>query len=113
LQHPQLAVEPRQQIVTFEGCTQADTPAACANISGDAGIFTAQIFDNTGQFLFGEGANGGPISLSQQVAKFFLGVNDPLGQNWTGAPSSPEIFDLYGNWSNLYGHGPEGGNVVR
>src|SRR5262249_11447819 len=80
--HAQAAVAPspkqQRQIVSFEGCSQADTPAACANIPGDPGIFTAQIFDNAGQFLFGEGVNGGPISLSQQVAQFFLGVNDPL-----------------------------------
>jgi hypothetical protein len=93
--------------VSFEGCSQADTPAACANIPGDAGIFTAQIFDNAGQFLFGEGVNGGPISLSQQVAQFFLGVNDPLGQNPTGAPFSSQIFDLYGKWGELHGHGPK------
>jgi len=93
----------QQQIVTFEGCTRANTPALCANTPADAGVFTAQIFDDTGQFLFSGGANGGPISLSQQVAKFFIGANDPLGQNPTGAPFSPEIFDLYRNWANLHG----------
>jgi cytochrome c peroxidase len=97
----------QQQIVTFEGCTQADTPELCANTPTGAGVFTAQIFDDTGQFLFSNGANGGPISLSQQVAKFFLGINDPLGQNPTGAPFSPEIFDLYGNWGTLRGHSPK------
>jgi cytochrome c peroxidase len=99
--------EQQQQIVTFEGCTQADTPALCANTPAGTGIFTAQIFDDDAQFLFSNGANGGPISLSQQAAKFFLGVNDPLGQNPTGAAFSPEIFDLYSNWSNRRGHTPK------
>ena len=101
LGHAQGAAAPspqqQQQIVTFEGCTQANSPVQCANTPADAGIFTAQIFDDTGQFLFSNGANGGPISLAQQVAKFFIGINDPLGQNPMGAPFSPEIFDLYGD----------------
>jgi cytochrome c peroxidase len=97
----------QQQIVTFEGCTQADTPAPCAYTATDTGIFTAQIFDNGGLDLTSKGANGGPVSLFQQSAKFFLGVNDPLGQNPTGAPFSAEIFDLYSNWGNLDGRGPK------
>jgi cytochrome c peroxidase len=111
LGHAQGAAAPtdaqQQQIVTFEGCTQADTPTLCANTPAGAGIFTAQIFDDAGQFLFSNGANGGPISLSQQVAKFFIGVNDPLGQNPTGAPFSPEIFDLYSNWGDLHERSPK------
>jgi hypothetical protein len=99
--------EQQQQIVTFEGCTQAADPALCAETPAGAGVFTAQIFDDAGQFLFGNGANGGPISLSQQLAKFFIGVNDPLGQNPTGAPFNPEVFALYGNWGNLHGHSPK------
>src|ERR1700732_3493578 len=34
-------------------------------------------------------------------------LNDPLGQNPTGAPFSADIFDLYGNWGNLHGHSPK------
>ena len=97
----------QQQIVSFEGCTQADTRALCANTPAGAGVFTAQIFDDAGEFLFSNGANGGPISLPQQVANFFIGVNDPLGLNPTGAPFSSEIFDLYSNWSNLHGRSPK------
>ena len=97
----------QQQIVTFEGCTRANTKELCAETPAGAGVFTAQIFDDAGRFLFSKGANGGPISLSQQVAKFFIGVNDPLGQNPTGAPFSADIFDLYGNWGNLHGHSPK------
>ena len=108
LGHAQAAVAPspeqQQQIVTFEGCTGAATPDLCASTPAGAGVFTAQIFDDTALDLFRNGANGGAISLSQQVAKFFIGINDPFGQNPTGAPFSPEIFDLYGQWANLHGH---------
>jgi cytochrome c peroxidase len=33
----------QQQIVTFEGCTTADTPSLCANTPANAGVFTAQM----------------------------------------------------------------------
>jgi hypothetical protein len=98
----------QQQIVSFEGCTQALTPSLCANTPAGAGIFSAQIFDDAGLSLSSKGANGGPISLSRQLAKFFIGVNDPLGQNPTGAPFTAEIFDLYAKWSDRHGHGSEG-----
>jgi cytochrome c peroxidase len=98
----------QQQIVTFEGCTHAFTPAPCAGTPDVAGLFTAQIFDDAGKYLTDGGANGGPISLSRQLAKFFIGVNDPLGQNPTGAPFTAEIFDLYAKWRDWNGHGSEG-----
>jgi hypothetical protein len=97
----------QRQIVTFEGCTQANTPALCTNIPASAGIFTAQIYDNPGQLLYGHETNGGPVSLSQQMPRIFLGINDPLGQNPTGASFSPEIFSLYSNWNYLRGHTPK------
>jgi hypothetical protein len=108
LGHAQAVAAPtaqqQQQIVTFEGCTQALDPVLCGETPAGAGVFAAQIFDDAGQFLFGGGAKGGPVSLSQQVAKFFIGVNDPFGQNPTGAAFSPKVFDLYSNWGILPGH---------
>jgi cytochrome c peroxidase len=99
--HAQGAVAPtaaqQQQIVSFEGCTQALTPTLCASIPA-GGVFTAQISDDTGINLSGTGGNGGPVSLSKELAKFFIGINDPLGLNPTGAPFNPRIFDLYSNW---------------
>jgi cytochrome c peroxidase len=111
LGHAQGTVKPtpeqQQQIVSFEGCTQALTPELCATTPAAAGVFTAQIFDETGINLSAAGGNGGPIALSQQLAKFFIGVNDPLGQNPTGKPFNPKIFDLYSNWSGLRGDDPK------
>ena len=109
LGHAQGAAAPsaaqQEQIVTFEGCTQADTPSLCTNIPAGSGLSTAQIFDDAGKYL--SDANGGPIALSDQLPKFFIGVNDPLGQNPTGASFTPEIFDLYGDWGNLRSHDSE------
>ena len=95
----------QQQIVSFEGCMSAADPTLCANTPGGSGVFTAQIFDDVGIYLAGRGANGGPIALSKQLAKFFIGINDPLGQNPTGAPFNPQIFDLYSDWGTHYGTG--------
>ena len=111
LGHAQATTAPtekqQQQIVTFEGCTQALDPALCAKTPAGAGLFTAQIFDDAGQFLFSRGATGGPVSLPQQVAKFFIGVNDPFGQNPNGAPFNPEVFDLYRNRGGVHGRSPK------
>jgi hypothetical protein len=60
-------------------------------------IFTAQVFDKDAGILFADGATGGPITLSQQ--NFFIGINDPLGLNPTGAGFSPNIFDLFNAWA--------------
>jgi hypothetical protein len=40
--------EQLQQIVSFEGCTQALTPDLCANTPATAGVFAAQISDDAG-----------------------------------------------------------------
>jgi cytochrome c peroxidase len=74
LGHTQGAVPPsaeqQQQIVTFEGCTRANTPALCADTPAGTRIFSAQIFDDAGLDLSSNGAEGGPIALSRQVAEF-------------------------------------------
>jgi hypothetical protein len=111
LGHAQAAAAPTaeqvQQIVTFEGCMQTSDPATPCPKTPVTGTFTAQIFDDAGQFLFGQGANGGPVALSRQVATFFFGINDPFGQNPTGAAFNPEVFDIYSNWGTLHGRSPK------
>jgi hypothetical protein len=61
-------------------------------------LFTAQVLDKRAGVLFIDGANGGPIALSQQA--FFLGINDPLGGNPTGAAFDENIFNLFSAWAN-------------
>lgn len=92
LGHAQADIAPsalqKQQIVDFE-----------------SGIFTAQISDNKAGLLNSTGATGGPDALQKQLAAFFIGVNDPLGQNPTGAPFTPEVFNLYPAWISVGGSG--------
>ena len=88
----------QQQIVNFEN-----------------GVFTAQILDNAAKNLDADGATGGPVALQGQLAGFFIGINDPLGQNPTGTPFTPNVFNLFQAWSNLSGGGvnKDRGSVAR
>jgi cytochrome c peroxidase len=82
----------------------APSPAQQTEIVAfETGIFTAQVFDNKARTLHEDGALGGPVALSLQLGKFFIGVNDPLGLNPTGVPFNPNIFDVYRPWLGLFG----------
>jgi hypothetical protein len=72
----------RRQIVEFE-----------------MGLSTAQARDNSGGHLGAQGATGGPISLSAEP--FFIGINDPVGLNPTGAAFNPEVFTIFKAWGAL------------
>ncbi len=74
-------------------------------VAFESGVFTAQMFDNQAGDLKADGANGGPVALSTELAKFFGGINDPVGLNPTNAPFDPDIFDLYTSpmWQGLQG----------
>ena len=65
-------------------------------VSFEMGLFTAQATDNAVGALHARGATGGPAALSQQT--FFLGINDPLGGNPTGAAFDSRVFSLFDRW---------------
>jgi cytochrome c peroxidase len=96
-----------QSIDATLGHAQAEQPPTSSQqgqiVDFETGIFTAQIFDNQAHDLHADGANGGPLALPQQLAEFFVGTNDPVGLNPTGAPFDPDIFDLYTSpmWQGL------------
>lgn len=76
------------------------TPTQVAQIVGfELGLYTAQFVDNEAGSLEDNGATGGPVALSRQP--FFIGINDPLGQNPSGLPFNPEAFTLYAAWERL------------
>ncbi|MGH7032181.1 MAG: hypothetical protein ACREFL_00450 [Stellaceae bacterium] len=70
----------------------------------ESGIFNAQILDRKAGYLDKSGASGGPIALSQLLAGFFIGINDPFGLNPSHAPFTSFVFDLYDPWASLPGH---------
>jgi cytochrome c peroxidase len=98
----------QQSIDATMGHAQGATPTAAQQqqiVAFESGLFTAQVFDNGARDLTAAGAKGGPATLADLLAGFFVGVNDPLGGNPTGAPFTSTIFDLYQSWSGITGRG--------
>lgn len=85
LGHAQAAVPPTKEqvneIVQFE-----------------TALDTAQSFDRRAGRLDDDGARGGPENLSKQ--NFYVGINDALGGDPTGAPFNSSAFTLYSAWAN-------------
>jgi cytochrome c peroxidase len=78
--------------------TAANLRANPADIDFETHIYTAQTHDDAGD-LDDDGAKGRPDHLSKQ--EFFIGINDPLGLNPTGAAFSPTIFTLNDKWAHI------------
>ena len=92
----------QQAIDATMGHAQGQAPSAeqiQEIVDFETHIFTAQNFDREAGDLNDDGANGGPRPLSRQ--NFFIGINDPLGMNPTGAPFSATIFSLYDKWAHI------------
>ena len=85
-----LTTEQRQAIVDFE-----------------TSLYTAQIYDALAGDLTGRGAQGGPKALSGR--DFFIGINDPFGNNPDGTDFSPVIFTEFDPWAD----GDRGRNAAR
>jgi len=96
-----------QSIHATQGHAQAVQPPTSGQqtqiVDFETALFTAQAFDNKARRLNTDGAHGGPIALSDQLGDFFIGINDPLNQNPTGAAFDPDIFDLFNSpmWQGL------------
>ena len=77
-------------------------------IAFEMGLTTAQFSDNTLGSLNAHGGNGGAMALAKQ--DFYVGINDPLGGNPTGAAFDPGVFRIYSNWANQ-NYGGQGGEA--
>jgi cytochrome c peroxidase len=75
-----LTADERRQIVAFE-----------------TALFTAQGRDRDARSLSSQAAIGGAVRLSQQP--FFIGMNDPVGLNPTGAAFNSSAFTLFDAWA--------------
>jgi cytochrome c peroxidase len=71
-----------------------------AIVDFEMALFTAQLADFRAGRLDSDGANGGPKNLSQQ--NFYIGINDPLGLNPTGAAFNPKAMTLFDAWTNAH-----------
>ena len=85
------------------GHAQATTPPTPDQqqqiVNFEMAMFLSQAVDRNAGPLDVQGATGGPKGLPGQ--SFFIGINDPLGQNPFGTPFNPTIFSLFDAWTNL------------
>ncbi len=81
---------------------QAGTPPTPAQVDQivafETGLFSAQYVNAETGPLTELDAQGGPQALSEQP--FYIGINDPLGGNPTGAQFSPNAMTLYSAWAS-------------
>ena len=82
-----------------EGVLDLTAGEARQIVAFEMGLFTAQARDRNAGNLRSQGAEGGPEPLSQQP--FFIGINDPVGLNPTGAAFEPKAFTLFNSWERL------------
>ena len=100
-----------QSVNATLGHAEAKTPPTTDQqgqiVAFETGIFTAQEFDNKAGNLHADGASGGPVALSLELAKFFVGINDPINPP-AGTQFDPNIFDLYTSTPMWTGLDPDG-----
>jgi hypothetical protein len=74
-----------------------------AIVDFELALFTAQQTDNAAGVLHAQEGNGGPEALV--AAPYFPGINDPLGDNPTGAAFNSSAFTLFESWKDLSNSG--------
>ncbi|HYO80038.1 MAG TPA: hypothetical protein VES20_01445 [Bryobacteraceae bacterium] len=93
----------RQALDATMGHAQASAPPTQAQIDDIVefvfGLHTAQTWDESAGTLFARGARGGPAAVTGQ--EFYIGINDPIGMNPTGATFDPAAMRLFTSWKNL------------
>ena len=70
-------------------------------VAFESASYFAQALDFEAGLLDRDGARGGPRNLSG--TKFYLGINDTLGADPTGAPFDPVAMRLFPAWAGLTG----------
>ena len=107
----------QQAIDATEGHAQGSRPTDAQLdqiVAFETGLFTAQTRDNEAGPLYLGGATGGPLALSG--VNFFLGFNDPLGNNPQNVPFNSRIFTLFQKWlknsDDNYGEYTEGRRAI-
>jgi cytochrome c peroxidase len=71
----------------------------------EMGLTTAQATDEIAGKLDTQGARGGPVRLQHEAS--FVGINDPLGGNPTGAAFNPVAMTLFDAWAALGASTPQ------
>jgi hypothetical protein len=105
-----------QSVDATMGHAQATTPPTPLQqqqiVTFQLGLSTAQAFDFGAGSLEAHGARGGPVALSNQF--FYVGINDPLGQNPRGTAFNPVIFTLFTpSWADEQFHNKNRASILR
>lgn len=74
-------------------------------VNFEMALSTAQVSDKKAGKLDASGARGGPILLQRET--FFIGVNDPLGGNFTGAAFNSASMTMFDAWGKTFVFGPQ------
>lgn len=100
--HQDLGTQALDATTGHAQATVAPTPDQLQQIVAfETALYTAQTYDNSAGAL--TAAKGGPAALTTEP--FFLGINDPLGGNPSGAAFNPAAFNIYDAWLNIPGNG--------
>jgi hypothetical protein len=104
----------QQAIDATLGHAQATAPPGSTQLAQivafETALYTAQANDVNAGNLSTQGGTGGPLTLSSQP--FYIGINDSLGGDPSGAKFNPKAMTLYNNWANLTGQ-PNRQTVAR
>jgi cytochrome c peroxidase len=89
------------------GHAQAAVPPSDAQLESIVdfvmSLHTSQVWDENAGSLLARGAKGGPQALAAQ--EFYIGINDPLGNNPTGKTFDSSAMQLFTSWASLKGPG--------
>ncbi len=69
-------------------------------VNFEMSLTTAQGYDYFAGALNAGGATGGPAAIASQP--FYIGINDPLGNDKPGTTFNPAIFNLFTAWSQQH-----------
>ena len=90
-----------------QGHAQAPNPISSAQreaiVAFETALATAQVWDERAKSLHDADAKGGPEAIFDQV--FYYGINDNLGDYRTHAPFTPNVFNIFDAWRDLWGGG--------
>lgn len=105
-----------QSVDATLGHAQATTPPTPHQqqqiVAFEMGLSTAQAIDFGAGSLDSTTAKGGPVALVTQP--FFVGINDPLGQNPFKTPFIPVIFTLFTpSWAHAHSHDDQATHRAR
>jgi len=69
-------------------------------VNFEMALTSAQGYDHFAGALNVHGATGGPVAIAAQP--FYIGINDPLGNDQPGTTYNPAVFNLFSAWSHQH-----------